>query len=158
MFRLLFVLLALFCNISLAQEPVALHPDQISLLESDQVQLQENKRLVFEFWRQVFQTRDMRKAADYLAEDYIQHNPNLANGRKAFIEFFSRFEQQPVKAEIDNLVSIVAEGDKVILSFRRELPVPNQAGKSYTTTWFDMFRVKEGKIVEHWDNATVPKV
>ena len=50
--------------------------------------------------------------------------------------------------------AIVAEGDRVILSFVREAPDPKDPSVKYTTTWFDMFRIVNGKIVEHWDSAT----
>ena len=51
------------------------------------------------------------------------------------------------------LVSIVAEGDMVVLSFVRELADPKDPAKKYTTTWFDMFRIENGKVAEHWDGA-----
>ncbi|MFL6694860.1 MAG: hypothetical protein ACJ8GO_18085, partial [Ramlibacter sp.] len=51
------------------------------------------------------------------------------------------------------LVAIVAERDLVILSFARENAEPGDAAKKYTTTWFDMFRIEDGKIAEHWDPA-----
>jgi predicted SnoaL-like aldol condensation-catalyzing enzyme len=38
----------------------------------------------------------------------------------------------------------------------REMPEPADPAKKYTTTWFDMFRVKDGIITEHWDGATKP--
>ena len=60
----------------------------------------------------------------------------------------------PIEARVKApLVSITAEGDLVTLSFVREYPDPNDAEKKYTTTWFDMFRIVDGKIDEHWDPA-----
>jgi predicted SnoaL-like aldol condensation-catalyzing enzyme len=137
-----------------AQVPVTVHPDQTALLESDDPQLAENKRLVFDFWRKVFQARNMDLAPDYMAEGYIQHNPNVPTGRQAFMDFFGQFETRPVKEEIDNLVTIIAERDIVVLAFRREYPDPENPGDTYTTTWFDMFRIVDGKIAEHWDYGT----
>jgi len=140
----------------LAQLPVTVHPDQQALLRSEDPQLAANKKLVFDFWREVFQARDMTKAPTYMAEDYIQHNPRVPTGRQAFMDFFGRFDTQPVRPEIDNLVTMLAERDMVVLAFRRELPDPQQPGHTYTTTWFDMFRIKDGKIAEHWDYGTKP--
>ena len=51
------------------------------------------------------------------------------------------------------MVAIVAEGDLVVLSFAREGVDPKDATKKYSTTWFDMFRIENGKIAEHWDPA-----
>lgn len=137
-----------------AQVPVEAHPNQQALLQSDDPQLAANKRLVFDFWREVFQARNMEPAPRYMAEDYIQHNPTVPTGRQAFMDFFGRFERQPVKPTIDDLVTIVAERDIVVLAFRRELPDPQRPGQTYTTTWFDMFRIQDGKIAEHWDYGT----
>jgi predicted SnoaL-like aldol condensation-catalyzing enzyme len=76
-------------------------------------------------------------------------------GRQGFIDFFSKF-RKPVPI-VDTIkgqgVDIVAEGDKVVLSFVRQYPVPGDSTKKYTTTWFDMLRIENGKIAEHWDNA-----
>lgn len=141
-------------QIMVAQVPVKVHPNQKALLESEDPKLAANKKLVFDFWREVFQAFNMELAPKYMAEDYIQHNPTVATGRKPFMDFFGRFEKRPVKQEIDNLVNIVAEGDMVVLAFKRELPEPDNPEETYTTTWFDMFRIEDGKIAEHWDYGT----
>jgi len=140
-----------------AQEPVTVEGDQQVLLRSNDPQLAANKRLVFDFWREVFQARNMELAPKYMAEGYIQHNPNVATGRQPFMDFFGRFETRPVKEDIDNLVAIIAEGDLVVLAFLRKLPDPEHPGRTYTTTWFDMIRIEDGKIAEHWDYGTKSK-
>ena len=137
-----------------AQLPVTLHADQQALLKSSDPQLAANKKLVFDFWREVFQARNMDLAPTYMAENYMQHNPTVATGRQPFMDFFGRLERQPVKPTIDNLVTIMAEHDLVVLAFRRELPDPKNPGQRYTTTWFDMLRIENGKIAEHWDYGT----
>jgi predicted SnoaL-like aldol condensation-catalyzing enzyme len=58
----------------------------------------------------------------------------------------------PPKDYIDRLIAITAERDLVTLALVRE--GTDKAGRPYTTTWFDMFRIADGKIVEHWDTAT----
>lgn len=128
---------------------------QAALLGSSDPQLAANKRLVFDFWREVFEGGHMDLAAKYLSDEYIQHNPNVASGRIAFVEFFSKIKKpQAVADHIQApLISIVAERDLVILTFGREYPDPKDASQRYTTTWFDMFRIANGKIVEHWDPA-----
>ena len=97
----------------------------------------------------------MELAEKYMAENYIQHNPNVPTGRAAFIDFFSKVKKpRPIESKVAApLVSITAEGDLVVLSFVRENADPKDSTKKYTTTWFDMFRIENGKIAEHWDPA-----
>ena len=147
-------LAALVSAPALAQLPVEMEANQRALLESRDAVLAANKKLVFDFWRVVLQAHYVDRAPEYLAESYIQHNPNVATGRAAFMAFFSQFPPEPVKDTIDDLVGIVAERDLVVLALRRELPDLEHEGQTYTTTWFDMFRVADGKIVEHWDYGT----
>ena len=147
-------MMCVFTTPLFAQLPVTVCTDQQELLKSDNPQLAANKKLVFDFWREVFQAHNMDLAPKYMAGNYIQHNPNVATGRQPFMDFFGRFKREPVKPQIDNLVTMVAEGDLVILAFKRELPDPKNPGKTYTTTWFDMLRIENGKLAEHWDFGT----
>jgi len=141
-----------------AQVAVSAAADQEKLLASADPKLAANKRLVYDFWREVFEGAHMEFADKYMAESYIQHNPNVPTGRAAFVEFFQRVRKPaPVEPRIKApLVAIVAEGDLVVLSFAREHADPKDASKKYTTTWFDMFRIENGKIAEHWDPAVKP--
>lgn len=138
-----------------AQEPVLAAPNQLKLLDSSDLVIAKNKRLVYDFWREVFEGGHLELASKYLAKSYIQHNPNVPTGRDGFVQFFSQYSKpKPIAASIQApLVSIVAERDLVILSFVKEHGDPKDSASKYTTTWFDMFRVTDGKIVEHWDSA-----
>jgi len=138
-----------------AQLAVTPAPDHAALLSSPDPRLAQNKRLVYDFWREVFEAGHLELAGKYMAEDYRQHNPNVATGRAAFVEFFGKFKKPgPIQPRVSApLVSITAEGDLVVLSFVRELPDPRDPARKYTTTWFDMFRIENGKIAEHWDPA-----
>ena len=135
--------------------PVVVLKDQQAMLESADPKLEANKKMVYEFWRLVFNTHDMTLAPNYMQEDYIQHNPAVNTGRAPFMAFFGSLPKAPVQDTIPDLVHIMAEGDYVTLAFRRELPDPRTQGKTYTTTWFDMFRISDGKLAEHWDYGTV---
>jgi predicted SnoaL-like aldol condensation-catalyzing enzyme len=139
-----------------AQVAVVAQGDQEQMLASPDAHLAANKRLVYDFWREVFEGGHMELADKYMAEGYIQHNPNVPSGRAAFVSFFSKnIAPQPIEPRVKApLVAIVAEGNLVILVFVRELLAdPHDPSQKYTTTWFDMFRVEGGKIVEHWDPA-----
>jgi predicted SnoaL-like aldol condensation-catalyzing enzyme len=139
-----------------AQVAVERSKNQDALLKSSDPHLAANKRLVYDFWRSVLEGGHLELTDKYLAEGYIQHNPSVPTGRSGFVKFFSAFSKaSPIDPHIKApLVSIVAEHDKVVLSFVQPLPDPKDATKTYTTTAFDMFRVENGKIVEHWDSQT----
>ncbi len=151
------VLFALNTTASAAEPVIALSPEaQRALLASDDPQLAANKKLVWDMWRNFLQANDVDAADNYLAPEYHQHNPNAETGLegvKAYFRAVNRPKQQ-VKDSIDRLVSIVAERDLVTLALVRE--GVDKDGNNYTTTWFDMFRIADGKIVEHWDTATKP--
>jgi predicted SnoaL-like aldol condensation-catalyzing enzyme len=139
-----------------AQLPVTANPDHERMLADHDARLAANKRLVYDFWREVFEAGHMELAEKYMAESYIQHNPNVPTGRAAFVELFSKITKpKAIEARVKApLVAIVAEGDYVVLSFVSERKDPKDSAKKYTTTWFDMFRVEKGKIAEHWDPDT----
>jgi len=153
LFALYLALAAISPARSLAQvrvEPAATHE---SLLASHDKRLAANKRMVYDFWRIVLEGGHLDQAGKYLADGYIQHNPNVPTGRAGFVEFFSKFAKPgPIEPTIRApLVSIVAERDLVVLGFVHELADPADATKRYTTTSFDMFRIEAGRIAEHWD-------
>ena len=137
-----------------AQLPVEIHRNQPELLPSAAATLTANKKLVFDFWREVVQAHRVERAPDYIAEGYVDHDPSVATDRAAFIDRARQLQPAPMKDTVDNLVALVAERDLVVLAFRRTLPDLEHEGQTYATTWFDMFRVADGKIVEHWNYGT----
>jgi predicted SnoaL-like aldol condensation-catalyzing enzyme len=128
---------------------------QKSMLYSSDPQLAKNKRLVYDWWRSVLEGGHLELAPQYMKETYMQHNPNVPTGRQGFIDFFSKFAKaRPIVDTVQGpLIAIVAEGDRVVLSFKNVRPDPKDPSKHYTTTSFEMLRVEDGKIAEHWDSA-----
>ena len=105
-----------------------------------------NKKIVREFYEQVFVHHRAAEAAEkYLAADYIQHNPNVATGRKPFVDFFTPFFQKNGEAK-STIMRVIAEGDLVVLHVHSKLKA-SDPGRAV----IDIFRVADGKIVEHWD-------
>jgi predicted SnoaL-like aldol condensation-catalyzing enzyme len=153
-----FLALFVFCAVANAAEPVvAASPEaQRAMLESDDPALAANKQLVWNMWREFLQGGDLAAADKYLAPEYHQHNPNAETGLEGVKAYFRAAGMQKTepKDHIDRLVFIMAERDLVTLGLVRALT--NGAGEDYTTTWFDTFRVRDGKIVEHGDTATMP--
>lgn len=134
-----------------AQLPVEVHADQPALLGSADETLAAHKRLVFDFWRIVIEARQIERVADYLAPDYIEHDPSAPADLAGLVQRLGGTPPRPAAATLAELVSIVAERDLVVLAFRRELFDLANEGQTYTTTWFEMFRVADGKIVERWN-------
>jgi len=140
-----------------AEPVVAASPEaQRAMLASSDPQLAANKKLVWDMWRTFLQGGDINAADKYLAPEYHQHNPNADTGLEGVKAYFRAAGRQatPPKETIDGLVAITAERDLVTVARVRELT--DKAGNKYTTTTFDLFRVANGKIVEHWDIATKP--
>ena len=137
--------------------PVTAHADHTFLLDSGDPRLRANKRLAYDMWRTILNAGQVEAADRFLAEDYIQHNPTAPTGREAFKQVFSSFmtRQDTVPETIQNpVVSIVAEGDLVVMAFVTEYDEPDGSG-TYTSTHFDMFRIENGVIAEHWDSIQI---
>jgi len=147
------VALFLFQQTTWAGLPVTPATDQQILLTSSDAKLAANKKLVYDFTRIILSGRRLEQAAEFLTTDYIQHNPNVETGLQGFIDFFSKLGgPRPIPDTVKGLVSISAEDDLVTMAFVSQLK--DATGVEYTTTWFDMFKVKDEKIIEHWDCDT----
>lgn len=82
----------------------------------------------------------------YTGDEYIQHNPVVADGKQAIIDYFSEMHRDYPNKSIE-FVRTIAEGDLVALHTHQIWP----DGDEYVT--MDFFRFDEqGKIVEHWDS------
>jgi predicted SnoaL-like aldol condensation-catalyzing enzyme len=152
-----FVFFALTAVARAAEPVVAASPEaQKAMLASKDPQLAANKRLVWDMWRTFLQGGDIDAADRFLAPEYHQHNPNATTGLEGVKAYFraQKIAPTPVPDHIEGLVSLVAERDLVVVSLVRNMK--DKEGKPYTSTWFDMFRIANGKIVEHWDTALKP--
>jgi predicted SnoaL-like aldol condensation-catalyzing enzyme len=107
--------------------PVTAHPDQLSLLASTDPQLAANKQLVFDMWRTLVIAGKVEQAGRFLTEDYIQHNVMVPTGRAAFQQLFSSLvpRRDTVPDTIPELVTLVAEGDYVVLALVSHYPEPD---------------------------------
>jgi predicted SnoaL-like aldol condensation-catalyzing enzyme len=116
---------------------------------------QQNLDMVLKWWREVIEAHHTELAGAYQAEDYIQHNPNIPTGRAAFIQMISGMP--PTNPMPEHLVHppVVdgAKGDFVWLVFEDEAKDPHDPSRTYHYNSFDLLRIQNGKIQEHWDSA-----
>ena len=108
-------------------------------------QEEANRQLVVEFYHQNFNQHQVDQATKVMADDYIQHNPLVPNGKEPFVSFFKGFFANNPNAK-SKIVRTAADGDLVWLHIHATNG-ENDRGQAI----IDVFRVKDGKIVEHWD-------
>jgi len=141
-----------------AQEPVVGASDPEALFHSSDPKLNTNKQAAYHIVKDLLEAGHWELADKYLTEGYAQHNPNAASGRDGVVRYFTKVQKVrplPIPEKMKTkVVSVVAEGDLVVVGYVRELKDAKDSSKSYTTTWFDMWRFKDGKADEHWDPAT----
>lgn len=104
-----------------------------------------NRALVVSFYEDFFIDHKVEEAGAAIAEDYIQHNPNVPTGKAPVIAYFTGFfaENPEARSEIKRSA---AQGDLVWLHVHARSG-PDDLGRAVV----DIFRVEDGMIVEHWD-------
>ena len=104
-----------------------------------------NKKIVAEFYDQAVNKKDFKAASKYLGPRYIQHNQHAADGPEG-LEAFIRFLKEKYPAAHSEIKKVFADDDYVILHVH-SVRDPGTRGAAVV----DIFRLENGKIVEHWD-------
>ena len=134
------------CVLACAAALVILSPPA----RADRELTERNKALVRDFYTTVLIGRDVDAAPRFLRADYIQHNPQVPTGLKGFMETFqARFAQKLPDDYKRELLNVIGEDDMVVIYVRQTWT--SHDGQHHQALGFDMFRVEDGKIAEHWD-------
>lgn len=115
--------------------------------KSDSSSVEElNKKIVTEFYEMAFnQHKPTEAAKKYFGDKYIQHNPQVPNGAAAFYGYFEGFYKEHTKAHV-KIYRVIADGDLVALHLHSKID-EKDLGRAVV----DIFRLENGKIVEHFD-------
>ena len=106
---------------------------------------EENTRLVREFYERAINRKDFASAEKYLGQRYIQHNQRAADGKEGLRAFIAFLREKFPKAHSE-IKKAFSDGDYVILHVHA-VREPGTRGIAVV----DIFRLENGKIVEHWD-------
>ncbi|WP_375393126.1 hypothetical protein [uncultured Sphingomonas sp.] len=143
---------------AIAQEAVVGVANPDALFFSKDPVLNRNKQAAYHIVKDLLEANHWELTAKWLGPTYIQHNPQVKNGLQPVIDYFTKtlaLKPTPIPVKMKTqLVSVVAEGDKVIVAYVIPVKDSKDPTKIYTTTTFDMWRFENGKAVEHWDVHT----
>ena len=110
-------------------------------------QAETNKALVIDVLDKAFNKKNAQAAAEGLTERYIQHNPQVPTGKAGFLQAIPAFHSMFPDMSWE-LKHIWADGDYVIVHSLYRF-----AKEGLGTAIVDIFRIKDGKLDEHWDVA-----
>ena len=117
---------------------------------SDETLAERNKAIVRDFYATVLIGRNVDAAPRFMRQDYVQHNPQVPTGLKGFMDTFrQRFAQKLPSDYKRELLNVVGDKDMVVIYVRQTWT--GSDGQHHQALGFDMFRVQDGMIAEHWD-------
>ncbi|MCF6161283.1 nuclear transport factor 2 family protein [Furfurilactobacillus milii] len=106
-----------------------------------------NCQVVLAFWNAFFNRHDVSAVTQYVAPEFIQHNPSIADGAEAFTHYYRVLfgPQGSLRESKRTVVSVADRDDLVYLHvIRQDSPTATEMAE------VDIFRVRDGQLVEHW--------
>lgn len=105
----------------------------------------ENKELVLHFVQDILRDGKADKVTQYISTvTYTQHNPNIGDGLSGLGQALEEMAKQGVTMKYDRIHKVIGQGNFVLTLSEGQF-----GGKH--VAFYDLFRVENGKIVEHWD-------
>ena len=122
----------------------------VSAARADEALTEHNKNMVRDFYTTVLIGRNVDAAPRFMRADYIQHNPKVPTGLKGFMDAFRKDFAQKFPSDYKReLLNVVGDNDMVVVYVRQTWT--GHDGQHHQVMGFDMFRVQDGMIAEHWD-------
>ena len=141
---------------NLQENPKASNPSGHSMIDgptkvADLDKTDANKTLVRSFVDDILVNGRMEKLADYFCGDaYVQHNPQIADGLSGLGAALQALAKQGITMKYDRVHRVLGSGNLVLVASEGSFG-------SKPVAFYDLFRVAEGKIAEHWDTIeTIP--
>ena len=123
----------------------SLQSERAATLQSERARLERNKKLVIAFYQKMIGEKDPEAARRYMGATYKQHSAYARDGFEGVAEFALKFKKDFPNHRYD-IKKVIAEGDMVVLHLHG-INGMSPHGEQVV----DMFRVVDGKVVEHWD-------
>ena len=141
---------------NLQEKPARPNPSGHTMIDgptepTDLARTEVNKALVRSFVDDILVNGRMERLAGYYdADRYIQHNPQIADGLSGLGAALTAMADKGIAMKYDRIHRVLGEGDFVLVASEGSF-----AGEH--TAFYDLFRVQDGKIAEHWDTIeTIP--
>ena len=121
------------------------------VLEQAMATPQDNKQTAMAFYDLMFnECRPAEAIERYAGDEYIQHNPEVADGKQAFIDYFEQMAREYPGKRVE-FKRVLADGDFVVVHAHAKMNPADPTDRG--TAVMDIFRLENGKVVEHWDVA-----
>lgn len=103
-----------------------------------------NKQIAVTAYQRIFGDLDIAGVDEYVKENFIQHNPTIADGPQGIKALVQMLKSQGVSKQKIVFKHVLGKDDTVILHSRYEM-----AGKEWR--FIDIYRIENAKLAEHWD-------
>jgi predicted SnoaL-like aldol condensation-catalyzing enzyme len=139
---------------NLQETPAAPNPSGHTMIDgptepTDLAKTEENKALVRSFVDDILVNGRMDKLAGYYdGDNYVQHNPQIGDGLSGLGAALQAMAANGITMKYDTIHQVLGEGNFV-------LTVSEGSFAGAPTSFYDLFRVENGKIAEHWDTIEI---